>query len=116
MEKVIFYSYKPYLFVGLHKERGLSISFTGDCTYTATNPIELQLLRAYAENTKGSYLIVEAGGELELTDLIRLHNQCEEKVIQDAEQRQAEKLEIEEKRKMDHEFYSILRGSDKACR
>lgn len=109
MEKVTFYSYKPYLQVTLHKAREMIVTFSGDCTYTARNRIELQLLREYAENNKASYSIVEAGGELELEDLIRLHEELEDEIIADLEQRQAEKAKAEEKRKQEHEFYSLLR-------
>lgn len=109
MEKVIFYSYKPYLQVPLHKGRGIIVTFSGDCTYTAKNKIELQLLREYAENTKASYSITEVGGELDLEDLIRLHEELEDKIIADLEQRQAEKAKAEEKRKQEHELYSLLR-------
>lgn len=116
MKNITFYSCKPYLYIALHKERGMSVTFSKDCMYTATNPIELQLLREYAENTRAFYLIAEAGGELEHEDLIRLHNQCEEKIVQEAEQRQAEREQAELKRKEEHDFYSMLRGSDKAYR
>lgn len=116
MERVTFYSYVPYLSVPIHKDRGMSVTFSKDCTYVPSNPIELQLLREYAERTRSSYTIVEAGGELGLEDLIRLHEKWEDSLITDLEQRQAEKEQAELKRKEDHDLYSMLRGSDQVYR
>lgn len=116
MEKVKFYSYKPYLHIPLHKTREISVDFSGDCTYTAKSNIELQLLREYAESTRASYLITEAGGEVGMDELIRLHEQWEGKLLTDLEQRQAEKAKEEEKQKEWHDIYSLLRGSDKVYR
>lgn len=112
MEKITFYSYKPYLYINLRRKREIYVTFSGNCTYTARNEVELQLLREYAEKYKASYLIVEAGGELELEDLIRLHEEWEAKLLEEQEQRQTEREQAELKRKEEHEIYSMLRGSD----
>ena len=105
----MFYSYKPYLQIALSRE--CIITFNEKGVYIAKTPEEEKLLREYAKNTRNSYNIIEAGGELEHEDLIRLHEEDEQKLIAEAEQRQRKKARAEEKRrkKEQHDFYSLLR-------
>lgn len=102
MEKVTFYSYKPYLSICLHRERNIFITFSAECTYSPTNEVQLELLRKYAENTKKSYIISESMAPEELK---RRYTKLEERAIQEAEARAAAKKERQEL----HEFYSALR-------
>lgn len=113
MEKVIFYSYKPYLIVGLCKGRGIFVIFSAECTYSPTNEVELELLRKYAEETKKSYIISESMAPEELR---RRYTELEEKSIKEAEARAAAKLAAEKEKQEEHEFYSALRFSDRVCR
>ena len=85
MESVTFYSYKPFLYIAIHRERGLSVQFDDKGVYRTSNRVIIQLLREYAENTKASYLIAEAGGELEQADLARENQAREDKLIAEAE-------------------------------
>ena len=109
-----FYSYKPYLQIALSREH--IVVFNKDCVYTAQTPEEEKLLREYAENTKISYNIIEAGGELGREDLIRLHEECEDNLIAEEEERENARAEAEKKEKELHDFYSLLRMSDQVCR
>lgn len=113
MEKVTFYSYKPYLSICLHRKRELFVTFSAECTYSPTNRTQLELLRQYAERTKGTYLISEIMAPEELG---RRYREMEEKSIQEAEARKAAKVADERKRKEEHDFYSALRFSDRICR
>lgn len=113
MEKVTFYSYKPYLSICLHRERELFITFSAECTYSPTNEVQLELLRKYAENTKKSYIISESMAPEELK---RRYTELEEKDIQEAEARAAAKAAEKKEHKERHEFYSALRFSDQVCR
>lgn len=113
MEKVTFYSYKPYLSICLHRERNIFITFSAECTYSPTNEIELEILRKYAEETKNSYIISESMAPEELR---RRYTGLEKKAIQEAEARAAVKLAAEKEKQEEHEFYSALRFSDRVCR
>ncbi len=84
----MFYSYKPYLHLALSRE--CIITFNEKGVYIAKTPEEEKLLREYAKNTRNSYNIIEAGGELEHEDLIRLHEEDEQKLIAEAEQRESQ--------------------------
>lgn len=114
MEKTLFYSYKPYLQLSLDREH--IIVFDKECTYTAKTQTEAERLRRYAEDTKNSYNIIEAGGELGREDLIRLHEECVNKLIAEAEARENARAEAEKKEKELHDFYTLLRMSDRVCR
>lgn len=116
MQVVTFYSYKPFLSLGIHKKRGLFITFNEVCEYTATNPIEIGLLRQYAKDTEHFYNVLEAGKGIELKELKQLHKVAEEKLVKDMKARHKAKLEVYRKQKEEHEFYSALRFSDKAFR
>lgn len=113
MEKVTFYSYKPYLQICLHRESGIFITFNADCTYSPTNEVQLELLRKYAEDTKNAYVISE---NIAPEELRRRYMELEEKAVQEAEARAAAKAEEEERKRWEHDFYSALRFSDKVCR
>lgn len=92
MTEAVFFSYKPYLQLSLDREH--IIVFDKECTYTAKTQTEAERLRRYAENTKNSYNIIEAGGELGREDLIRLHEECEYKLIAEAEERETARAEV----------------------
>lgn len=109
MQKVSFYSYKPYLYIVLHRTDGISVTFDKGCNYTTSKPEEIQLLREYAEKTSKSYLITEAGGELGKEDLSRLYYEAEDKTIAEVEAREKAIAEAERKKAEEHEFYSLLR-------
>lgn len=113
MDKVIFYSYKPYLQICLHRKRGIFITFSAEGTYSPKNEEELQILRAYAEDTKGSYNISES---LDPEELRRKHEEWEDSLITEAEEREKNRIEAEKKEKAEHEFYSALRFSDTVYR
>ena len=81
----MFYSYKPYLHLALSRE--CIITFNENGVYIAKTPEEEKLLREYTKNTRNSYNIIEAGGELGHEDLTRLHEEREVKLIAEAEQR-----------------------------
>lgn len=55
------------------------------------------------------YNIIEAGGELEHEDLIRLHEEAEQKLIAEAEQRKKARAEEKRRKKEQHDFYDLLR-------
>lgn len=95
----MFYSYKPYLHLALSRE--CIITFNEKGVYIAKTPEEEKLLREYAKNTRNSYNIIEAGGELEHEDLIRLH--------EEAEQRKKARAEEKRRKKEQHDFYDLLR-------
>ncbi len=103
----MFYSYKPFLFLALSRE--CTITFNENGVYIAKTPEEEKLLREYAENTRNSYNIIEAGGELEHEDLIRLHEEGWQKLIAEAEQREKARAEEQRRKKELHDFYSSLR-------
>lgn len=113
MEKVTFYSHKPYLTIGLCRDRAIFVTFSAGCTYSPTNEMQLELLRKYAEKTKGSYIISESMAPEELR---RRYEELEEKAIKEAEARAAAKLEAEQEKQEAHEFYSALRFSNRVCR
>ena len=73
----MFYSYKPYLQIALTRE--CIVTFDKNGVYIAKTPEEEKLLREYAKNTRNSYNIIEAGGELGHEDLIRLHEESRER-------------------------------------
>lgn len=98
----MFYSYKPYLQIALSRE--CIITFDKNGVYIAKTPEEEKLLREYAKNTRNSYNIIEAGGELEHEDLIRLHEEDEQKLIAEAE----EKKKPEQRRKGGEKRYMIF--------
>lgn len=110
----MFYSYKPYLQIALTRE--CIVTFNENCVYIAKTPEEEKLLREYAKNTRNSYNIIEAGGELEHEDLIRLHEEDEQKLIAEAEQRENQRAEEKRRKKEIHDFYSSLRMSDEVYR
>lgn len=110
----MFYSYKPYLHLALSRE--CIITFNEKGVYIAKTPEEEKLLREYAKNTRNSYNIIEAGGELEHEDLIRLHEEDEQKLIAEAEQRESQRAEEKRRKKEIHDFYSSLRMSDEVYR
>ena len=112
-DRVVFSSCNPFLQICLSKDRGVFITFGADCTYSPKNGEELQLLREYSEHTKSSYLIAEGSDP---TELRRKYTDLVYKEIREAEERAEAKLEAEKKRKEDHDFYSLLRMSDKAYR
>lgn len=104
----MFYSYKPYLQIALTRE--CIVTFDKNGVYIAKTPEEEKLLREYAKNTRNSYNIIEAGGgELEHEDLIRLHEEDEQKLIAEAEQREKARAEEKRRKKELHDFYSLLR-------
>ena len=110
----MFYSYKPYLQIALTRE--CIVTFNEKGVYIAKTPEEEKLLREYAKNTRNSYNIIEAGGELEHEDLIRLHEEDEQKLIAEAEQREKAGAEEKRRKKEIHEFYSLFRMSDEVYR
>lgn len=110
----MFYSYKPYLQIALSRE--CIITFNEKGVYIAKTPEEEKLLREYAENTRNSYNVIEAGGELKHEDLILLHEEDEQKLIAEAEQRESQRAEEKRRRKEIHDFYSSLRMSDEVYR
>lgn len=114
MTEAVFFSYKPYLQLSLDREH--IIVFDKECTYTAKTWTEAERLREYAENTKNSYNIIEAGGELGREDLIRLHEECEDNLIAEAEARENARAEAKRQKKEQHDFYSSLRMSDEVYR
>lgn len=77
--------------------------------YIAKTPEEEKLLREYAKNTRNSYNIIEAGGELGREDLIRLHEEGEQKLIAEAKQREKARAEEKRRKKEQHDFYDLLR-------
>lgn len=104
----MFYSYKPYLHIALSRE--CIVTFDKNCVYIAKTPEEEKLLREYAKNTRNSYNIIEAGGELEHEDLIRLHDEeDEQKLIAEAKQREKARAEEKRRKKEQHDFYDLLR-------
>ena len=92
----MFYSYKPYL----------QIALTRECIVTFN---ENGVYREYAKNTRNSYNIIEAGGELEHEDLIRLHEEDEQTLIAEAKQREKARAEEKRRKKEQHDFYDLLR-------
>lgn len=110
----MFYSYKPYLQIALTRE--CIVTFDKNGVYIAKTQEEEKLLREYAKNTRNSYNIIEAGGELEHEDLIRLHEEDEQKLIAEAEQRKKVRAEEKRRRKEIHDFCSSLRMSDEVYR
>ena len=110
----MFYSYKPYLQIALNRE--CIVTFDKNGVYIAKAPEEEKLLREYAKNTRNSYNIIEAGGELEQEDLIRLHEEDEQKLIAEAEERETARAEAKRQKKEKHDFYSLLRMTDQVCR
>lgn len=110
----MFYSYKPYLQIALTRE--CIVTFNENGVYIVKTPEEEKLLREYAKNTRNSYNIIEAGGELEHEDLIRIHEEDEQKLIAEAEQREKAGAEEKRRKKEIHEFYSLLRMSDEVYR
>lgn len=114
MDGAVFYSYKPYLHLALSRE--CIITFNEKGVYIAKTPEEEKLLREYAKNTRNSYNIIEAGGELEHEDLIRLHEEDEQKLIAEAKQREKARAEAKRQKKEKHDFYSLLRMTDQVCR
>lgn len=115
MDKVVFSSCKPYLQICLSRNEDISnfITFDSDGAYSPKDEAELQSLRTYAERTKISYLIAEGADPEELR---RKYEELEDTLIQEAEDRATAMLEEEKRCKEDHEFYSLLRFSDKAYR
>lgn len=111
MENVTFYSYKPYLFIGIQRENGISVTFSAECTYSPTNEEELQCLREYA--LQHPSVISESIAPEELK---RRYTELEEKTIQAATERAAAKAAEKKEHKERHEFYSALRFSDQVCR
>lgn len=111
MENVTFYSYKPYLFIGIQRENGISVTFSAECTYSPTNEEELQCLREYA--LQHPSVISESMAPEELK---RRYTELEEKAIQEAEARAAAKVAEKKEHKERHEFYRALRFSDQVCR
>lgn len=103
----MFYSYKPYLQIALTGE--CIVTFDKNGVYIAKTPEEETLLREYAKNTRNSCNIIEAGGELEHEDLIRLHEEAEQKLIAEAEQRKRARAEEKRRKKEQHDFYDLLR-------
>lgn len=111
MEKVTFYSYKPYLFIGIQRENGISVTFGAECTYSPTNEEELQCLREYA--LQHPSVISES---MVPEELKRRYTEAEEKAIQEAEARAAARAEEEDRKRWEHEFFSALRFSDQVRR
>lgn len=70
----------------------------------------------YAKNIRNSYNIIEAGGELGHEDLIRLHEEAEQKLVAEAKQREKARAEAKRQKKEKHDFYSLLRMTDQVCR
>lgn len=112
MRKPVFFSYTPYLQIAF-KDAEIFVTFGADCTYTPQNELELQLLREYAEATQGSYIISESKP---IDELQSLHVAFEDRLIQEAEARLGAQAAAEKERKEQHDFYSILRMSDKVGR
>lgn len=110
----MFYSYKPYLQIVLSRE--CTITFNENGVYIAKTPEEEKLLREYAKNTRNSYNIIEAGGELGREDLLRLHEECEDNLIAEAEARENARAEAKRQKKEQHDFCSSLRMSDEVYR
>lgn len=116
MQKVSFFSYTPYLLIALRRDREMIVTFNKDCSYTTSNPIEIELLRELAKKTSRSYLIAEVGGDLEQEELSRLHQKMEDNLVAEAAAMEKAKAEAEKKKAAEHELYSALRFSDKAYR
>lgn len=111
MERVTFYSYKPYLFIGIKPDSGVAVTFSADCTYSPTNEEELQLLREYASQHPSTISQSTAPEELR-----RCYEAWEEKAVRAAEEKEAAKLAEEKERQEWHELYSALRFSDQVSR
>lgn len=60
--------------------------------------------------------MVEYMTRKEATELGRKYKELEAERIREAEERAEARLEAEKKRKEDHDFYSLLRMSDRVCR
>ena len=114
MDGAVFYSYKPYLHLALSRE--CIITFNENGVYIAKTPEEEKLLREYAKNIRNSYNIIEAGGELGHEDLIRLHEEAEQKLVAEAKQREKARAEAKRQKKEKHDFYSLLRMTDQVFR
>ena len=111
MQRVTFISAQPYLSLSF-KELSITVQFVNHY-YSTEDPKQVQILREYACI---NYVTVAEDGEKGLEELIELYNEAEEKIIREAEERAEARLEAEKQRKEDHEFYSLLRMSDKAYR
>lgn len=111
MERVFFSSCKPYTQIFI--DRNKSIVFNAEGKYFPKDEEELQSLRMYERLNKGSYVIAEG---VDPAELMRMYEELEIKRIREAEDKHKADLEAEERRKEDHNFYSLLRMSDKAYR
>lgn len=111
MERVTFYSCKPYLFIGIKPDSGISVTFSADCTYSPTNEEELQNLREYASQHPSTISESTAPEELR-----RRYEEWEEKTARAAEEKEAARLAEEKERQEWHDIFSALRFSDQVCR
>ena len=111
MQRVTFISSQPYLTLSF-RELSITVQFI-EHYYSTEDPKQVQLLREYAERTKRSYSIAEGSDP---TELRREYEELEAEQIREVEDKVKAKLEAERARKEEHDFYSLLRMSDKAYR
>lgn len=118
-EKVSFIAYKPYLTVGyvtLYNNPNLNaglkdktVQFDGEGRVTTDNPVALQGLRYYAERTKRQHILAELTEGLDPEEFRKLHDEAEDKLIEQAEKRQQEKQqEAETDNARKEEIYKYL--------
>lgn len=74
-----------------------------------TGEKDIKMLRTYAENTKGSYIITEEGSGIDLSELQRLHDGRERKFIHEAEEREQKRIKADMEQREKHELFSLLR-------
>lgn len=107
MSEVTFYSYKPFL--QLSPQKGFFFLFDADCKCVVTEENSIRIIREYAESTRSSYIVVEAGSGVDQKDLQRLHDEAESKLIHEAEEREQKRIKEELVRREKHELFSLLR-------
>ena len=107
MNEITFYSYKPFLQVA--PCRGMFFLFDKECKCVETDEGRIKILREYAESTRSSYIVVEAGSGIDQQDLQRLHDEAESKLIHEAEEREQKRIKEELVRREKHELFSLLR-------
>lgn len=107
MNEVTFYSYKPFLQIA--PCRDMFFLFDKECKCVETDEGRIKVLREYAESTRSSYIVVEAGSGIDQRDLQRLHDEAESKLIQEAEEREQKRIKEELVRREKRELFSLLR-------
>lgn len=106
-KKVLFYSYKPFL--QLCPCIDVFFYFDADCKCVVTEEKDIEMLRSYAEDTKRSYIITEEGSGMDLSELQRLHEENEIKLIHEAEEREQKRIKAEMEEREKRELFSLLR-------